>query len=326
MGPSPVLGLVLERLARRYDRRWLDSDPLRWPRAQEDPADREVVAVLAALLAYGRVASIHRSVASVLARLPARPVEALAPAERGGLQARLRGFRHRFTAGEDLAWLLEGVARARDAAGSLGAYVEAHATGPEPLRAGLAAWRRLAVEVPADGSPARRRARAFLLADPTSGAACKRTLLLARWCVRPDDGLDLGIWGRGGTLRPEHLLLPLDTHVHRVVRDLGLTRRARPDWEAAREATEALARYDASDPVRFDFALARPGIVGLCRHRHVPEVCGPCDLAPSCRHGAPRRERAAGTPPRGGITSGRRTSGSARTTPSRRRSSRSAAR
>jgi uncharacterized protein (TIGR02757 family) len=320
MGPPLPLGEVLERLARRYDRRWLDSDPLRWPRRFADPRDREVVAVVAALLAYGRVASIHRAVAEALRRLPARPSDALTAAGRRDLPGRLEGFRHRFTAGADLAWLLEGVARAAEEAGSLGAYVEAHARGPEPLRAGLAAWRRLAEGVPADPSPARRRARAFLLADPASGAACKRTLLLARWCVRPDDGLDLGLWGGGGALGPAHLLLPLDTHVHRVVLDLGLTRRPRPDWAAAVEATAGLARFDPLDPVRFDFALARPGIVGRCRHRHVPEVCGACDLAPCCRHGAPRgRPRA---PP---LTSGRRTSGSPRTRPSRPPSRRSAA-
>ena len=138
--PSPDLGSRLNDLARRYDKGWLESDPLRWPRRYRDPRDRELVAVVAALLAYGRVASIHRSIAAVLDRLPARPSDALAPSHRGDLGARLRGFRHRFTAGEDLAWLLESVARAWDEAGSLGAYVEAAADGDEPLRAGLAAW------------------------------------------------------------------------------------------------------------------------------------------------------------------------------------------
>jgi hypothetical protein len=105
--------------------------------------------------------------------------------------------------------------------------------------------------------------------------------------VRGDDGLDLGIWAGTG-LAPRDLLLPLDTHVHRVARQLGLTARRAADWRAAREVTDALARYDPEDPVRFDFALARPGIVGLCRHRHVPEVCGPCDLRPACAFGTPR--------------------------------------
>ena len=249
--------------------------------------------MVAALLAYGRVAAIHRSIGAVLARLPARPSDALSPSERGSLGERLRGIRHRFTSGDDLAWLLASVARAWDEAGSLGAYVEGGADGSEPLRAGLSRWHRLAASVEADPSPARRRARAFLLADPAGGAALKRSLLLARWCVRPDDGLDLGLWGGGGRLLPRHLVIPLDTHVHRVARQLRLTRRRAADWKTAREVTDRLLVYDPDDPVRFDFALARPGIVGLCRHRHVPEVCAPCDLRTCCRFGTPRRR---GTP------------------------------
>src|SRR5205823_4898607 len=114
--------------------------------------------------------------------------------------------------------------------------------------------------------------------------------LLARWCVRPDDGLDLGLWTSSG-LSPRHLLVPLDTHVHRVARQVGLTRRKTADWKAAVEVTDALRAFDPDDPVRFDFALARPGIVGLCRHRHVPDICGECPLAGSCCFGSPTGHR-----------------------------------
>ena len=289
--PAADLGERLDAIARRYDRRWLETDPLRWPRRYADPRDREVVAVVSALLAYGRVASIHASIERVLAMLPASPADALSPGARSRLAASLAGFRHRFTSGADLAWVLMSVARAWDLAGSLGRFVgraalaAGAASGPERLRAALCAWLALARSVPASRSPARRRARAFLLPDPARGGACKRPLLLARWCVRPDDGLDLNLWPSRFGLSPRDLLVPLDTHVHRVAVQLGLTRRRAPDWAAACETTRALAGYDAADPVRFDFALARPGIVGLCLHRPVLEVCSPCELRPACVHG-----------------------------------------
>ena len=107
--------------------------------------------------------------------------------------------------------------------------------------------------------------------------------------MRPDDGLDLGLWSTGPF--PRDLLLPLDTHVHRVAMQLGLTRRKIADWEASEQATRSLAVLDPEDPVRYDFALARPGIVGLCRHRHFAPVCEPCDLRTVCRHGSPPRRR-----------------------------------
>lgn len=292
MRPRPALADRLEELASRYDRSYLDTDPIRWPRQYDDPADREVAAVIAALLAYGRVASIHRSVANVLARLGPRPAGALARGRRSDLTQRLGGLRHRFTSGDDLAWCLHGVALAHDVSGSLGAYVARHATGDEPLRSGLSAWHALAQTVEADASPARRRARAFLLPDPHSGSALKRLLMLSRWCVRADDGIDLGLWTSPGRLEPRHLVLPLDTHVHRTALDLGLTRRRIADWKAAREATDTLMQIDALDPIRFDFALVRPGIVGHCVHRTVEAICRPCDLRECCTKG--RRLKNAG--------------------------------
>ena len=105
--PAADLGPILDSLSRRYDRAWLESDPLRWPRAYADPRDREIVAVIAALLAYGRVASIHASIRAVLVALPARPSRSLLRSRRPALRSALAGFRHRFTSGDDLAWVLE---------------------------------------------------------------------------------------------------------------------------------------------------------------------------------------------------------------------------
>jgi uncharacterized protein (TIGR02757 family) len=279
--PHAALRPALEALARRYDRAWLDSDPLRLPHGYADPEDREVVAVVAAALAYGRVASILASAKRALAALGPRPAVALAE-EPAAVERRLAGFRHRFTAGSDLAWLLRSVRRARERSGSLGAFLAERAVPGRALQAALAAWRDLAFQTSPPRSARARRARAFLLSDPRAGGACKRLLLLARWCVRPDDGVDLGLW-RDPRLSPADLLVPLDVHVHRIAVQVGLTERPRPDWRAAEEVTAALRHYDPLDPVRFDFALARPGIVGRCRYRHVAEVCGACDLRPACR-------------------------------------------
>ncbi len=284
--PLPDLAAALRQIAGRYDRAWLESDPLRWPRRYEDPADREVAAVLAASLAYGRVASIQVSIGRALEALGPRPSRTLAE-DSAGLARRLRCQRHRWTTGSDLAWLLRGVARAQGTFGSVGAVVlrGAHSAAREgALREGLAAWHRFVHEGPPARGASRRRARAFLVPDPRSGAACKRLLLLARWCVRPDDGLDLGLWV-GEALTARDLLVPLDVHMHRIARLLGWTRRRAADWRAAEEITAALRVADPEDPVRFDFALVRPGIVGRCRYRFDAPTCAACDLRRACREG-----------------------------------------
>jgi len=64
---------ALEELCRRYDRRYLDSDPVGIVRRYDDPRDREIVGLLAAGLAYGRVASIRASLERLLAILGPRP-------------------------------------------------------------------------------------------------------------------------------------------------------------------------------------------------------------------------------------------------------------
>ena len=78
--------------------------------------------------------------------------------------------------------------------------------------------------------------------------------------VRPEDGVDCGIWSR---VSPSRLVLPLDTHLLRVARALGWTRRKSASWPMALEVTARLRALDPADPTRFDFALSRLGILGL---------------------------------------------------------------
>jgi hypothetical protein len=107
----------------------------------------------------------------------------------------------------------------------------------------------------------------------------KRLCLFLRWMARPDDGIDLGVW-KG--LPPSALVIPLDTHVLRISRAIGLTERRSASFRTALDVTASLRRLDPEDPVRYDFAIAQLGITRGCRHRHVPELCTPCPLRAGC--------------------------------------------
>ena len=243
----------------RYDRRFLDTDPLGLVRRFDDPEDREIAGLLAAGLAYGRVASIRGSLERLFAILGPRPgrfVAAFDPKRDG---RRLAPFVHRFHTGEDVAVLLTLVRRARESAGSLEAFFTASDpdAGAETIGGALDRFGERLFSLAA--TPPSPRVR-FLLPLPANGSACKRSCLFLRWMVRPEDGVDCGVWR---TVRPSRLVLPLDTHLIRVVRALGWTRRASAGWPMALEATARLRRLDPADPVRFDFALSRLGILGL---------------------------------------------------------------
>jgi uncharacterized protein (TIGR02757 family) len=120
----------------------------------------------------------------------------------------------------------------------------------------------------------------WLLPRPADGSACKRPLLFLRWVARPDDGVDLGLWT---ALDPARLVVPLDTHVHRIGYWIGLTSRRTASWRTALEVTAALRALDPADPTRFDFALAHLGISRDCPGRPEPRACTPCPLRAHCR-------------------------------------------
>jgi uncharacterized protein (TIGR02757 family) len=115
----------------------------------------------------------------------------------------------------------------------------------------------------------------FFFPNPETGAA-KRLNMLMRWMVRPDDGVDLGLWGFAST---RDLVMPLDTHIFRIGRHLGWTGRRTPGFNAALDITRSLARFDPEDPVKYDFALSRLGILEGCPHHVRPRECELCSLA-----------------------------------------------
>lgn len=97
------------------------------------------------------------------------------------------------------------------------------------------------------------------VATPARHSACKRLNMFLRWMVRKDNhGVDFGIWKK---IKPADLICPLDVHVARVTRNLGLLERKQNDWQAAQELTDNLKKLDASDPVRYDFALFSLGVI-----------------------------------------------------------------
>jgi uncharacterized protein (TIGR02757 family) len=275
----PRLGARLDALRAEWRGRRLDSDPLLFPHRYPGEGDREVVAFLSASLAFGRVASIRASVERVLAALGPSPAAFLDAWDERPLPP-LKSFVHRWVSGKDVEEFLRIVKRARRAHGTLGALF-ARGNGAarpdyvEALSSFLGNLRALSSQ-----HAVRSRGLSFLLPSPSSGSACKRSHLFLRWMVRRDD-VDLGLW-TGGRFSPARLLLPMDTHVHRISRYLGLTARRTPDLGAAREATSWLARLAPADPVGYDWALSRLGILAECVTERTRRHCERCALAPVC--------------------------------------------
>lgn len=251
-------------------------DPIQVVRRYPRLADREIVAFLAAGLAFGRVASVVNSVEAVCRLLgdsPARVVAQFDP-DRDG--AALLPLVHRWIRGRDLVAVLWMLRVMVEEAGSLEAWYargwsEAH-TDVEPSLESFSTRARAIDLRPAYGRVPKTPPAYFFFARPSTGGACKRLNLFLRWMVRTD-GVDLGGWTRP---LPSQLVLPLDTHTIRTGRCLRLTRRVSPGWKMAAEITAALRTLDAADPVRYDFSLCHLGMMGACgfgtrqRDEHCP--------------------------------------------------------
>jgi uncharacterized protein (TIGR02757 family) len=274
---------ILDQLYQRLDvPARLAADPVAFPHRYTDPADREVAAVLAASLAYGRVAGFR----PVLDR-----VFALADAE-GGPRAWVEGFdedRHgpalrplvyRWNRGGDLVLLLGALHRLLRGGRTLERLLVGEHL-PDALDALIGTVRDEAVAFAGvESFGALPRGFRTLLPRPADGSACKRWWMFLRWMIRPStEGIDLGLWR---SRKPAELVVPLDTHVLRIARFLSLTHRRDGSGRTALEVTASLRRLDPDDPVRFDFAIAHLGISGACLGRRDPQVCPGCALDPVC--------------------------------------------
>ena len=83
--------------------------------------------------------------------------------------------------------------------------------------------------------------------------------MFLRWMVRTDkQGVDFGIWK---SISPAALIMPIDVHVARVSRGLGIVKRTQTDWQTAIELTNYCRTLDAKDPVKYDFALFSLGVI-----------------------------------------------------------------
>lgn len=242
---------VFERLYAKYNRRgFVHPDPLEFLYDYEDIRQREVVGIIASSIAYGNVMQILKSVSTVIERMVPSPAIFLKRSSLKTLRRAFGNFKHRFTTGQELAGMLFGIRCTIERYGSLQAcFVKGMGSHDETILPALAFFVK-------ELSGAGGMQQSFLLPSPIRKSACKRLNLFLRWMVRQDD-VDPGGWS---ALRPSMLIVPVDTHMHRICRALNLTKRKRADLQAALEITSSFRSIVPEDPVRYDFVLTRLGI------------------------------------------------------------------
>lgn len=251
---------ILETTYNLYHKpEFLRLDPLQCVHEFTDNRDIEVAGLIAAVLAYGRAEIIIRNITVLFERISRQPFKFTLNTTFKEKQATFKGFKHRFNDGQDMAILFECIAECIRQHGSLeGGFTSYGLQNELSLKGRLDAFtgefkkigKSIAKKVPPSF--------AYLLPSPSSGSACKRMNMFLRWMVRKPDQIDFGIWN---TVSPSILIIPVDTHVAKLGRQMNFTKRNTADWRMAEEITAGLRNYDSTDPVRYDFSLCRVGML-----------------------------------------------------------------
>lgn len=247
----------LDRIYETYhQRRYVHPDPLAFLYDYDAVRDREIVGLIAAALAYGKVAQILKSVDAVLKKLGPSPFAYLEKTSPAQVLADFSPFVHRFAKGPQLSAFLLGIRRMIRDHGSLQAcFMQGFRRTDETVLPALTLFsKRIASSV--SGLDSCGCGPGHLVPCPEKGSACKRLHLFLRWMVR-QDAVDPGGWEE---VPRAALIVPLDTHLFRVAIALGLTARNQADGRAALEISAGFKQWSPDDPVKYDFALTRFGI------------------------------------------------------------------
>jgi len=239
----------LEHLYKKYNNReYVHPDPLEFLYRYKAIRDREIAALIASALAYGRVAQILKSVRVVLDIMGSSPYRYIKNSTHESLTKAFSHFSHRFAKGKHLSALLLNTKTIIEKYGSLHHCFCENANESTNIIPALTHLSDLL---------ARGRLNpGHLVAIPEKGSACKRMNLFLRWLIR-NDNVDPGGW-KG--VPENRLIIPLDTHMHKISLAFGFTKRRQANMRTALEITDSFKKLAPEDPIKYDFALTRFGI------------------------------------------------------------------
>jgi uncharacterized protein (TIGR02757 family) len=256
MNKNQQLYELLENAVQQFNRAsFIADDPIGIPHRFSKKQDIEITAFWTAMLAWGNRKTIINSANELVRLMDGAPHDFLVNHQEIDRKPFLN-FKHRTFQATDTLWFLEYLQRFYQNNHSLEtAFVKHLSVDSENIEPALIGFHKdFFLD---EFAPNRTRKH---VATPERGSTCKRLCMFFRWMVRQDSaGVDFGIWKN---IRPHQLLMPLDVHVERVGRRLGLLEREKPDWRAVLELTENLRQFDPKDPVKYDFALFGLGVSG----------------------------------------------------------------
>jgi uncharacterized protein (TIGR02757 family) len=229
---------------------FITSDPIQIPKQFSEKKDIEIAAFFAATIAWGNRAGIIKNAQNLMDRMGNAPYDFVMNASKSDLKS-INGFVHRTFNDIDTHFFMRSLRNIYSKYDSLETLFMP-LKNEMNLHQSISRFREVFFEIPYPQRTSKH------VANPQKGSAAKRIHMFLRWMVRQDsNGVDFGIWRH---IAPSKLSCPLDVHSGNVARKLGLIDRKQNDLKALMELDENLRKLDATDPVKYDFALFGLGV------------------------------------------------------------------
>ena len=260
--PDSRLKKHLDDLYKQYNTTsFIENDPIRFVhRYSGSTNNQEVVGFIVSTLAFGQRRIMIPFMDKVLSHLSSDPYDAIITWKIKDIES-LKLLVYRFIKGIDIVVLLYRMRGVLKTYGSIESLFKEGYEKTNSLQFAMSKFVEIfnSVKLPDDlsqQSESRGRNLSFLLPSPNRKSACKRFHLFLRWMVRKDS-VDVGLWK---SIPEADLMIPLDTHVAKISKELKLTKRSNLDWKMAEEITNNLKALDPTDPAKYDFALFGYGL------------------------------------------------------------------
>lgn len=248
------LKILLDKKVETYNTlSFIESDPISIPHQFSLKQDIEIIGFWTAMLAWGQRVTIINKANELIQLMDGAPYDFMKNHQEKDRKAFL-GFKHRTFNTTDTLYFLEFFQNYYKEHDSLeNAFYDSMTAEDETIENGLIGFQQEFFSLP--NAPQRTRKH---IATPERKSTCKRLSMFLRWMVRSGAaGVDFGIWKK---IKPSQLTMPLDVHVERVARHLGLIERKQRDWRTTLELTAAMRVLDPTDPVKYDYALFGMGV------------------------------------------------------------------
>jgi len=244
---------------RAFDKSQISPDPLEFLHLYKDEKDIEVMGFIASVFAYGNIKQIINTLNKIVVITDNQPYKFITSFQDNKRDKRLKSLYHRFYTSEDIINLFLVMEKIFSEHKSLKAlFMKYYNKEDINIKNALSGFSHYFIEGIKKLTRKEQLSRGvrFMFPLPELGSACKRNNLFFRWMIRKDE-LDFGLWDE---IPKSKLIIPVDTHVARICKDLKLTSQKNASWKMAEEITKNLKKFDPLDPVKYDFAICHIGI------------------------------------------------------------------